>query len=97
MQAGFDHGRNRVAFFIIDANHLLRVPVLRPTDIPFLDRRRSVLERQHQAVIDPLFVQHLADQVASSSHPTPPMSRTSAPKARSIVATLAAPPSRCSQ
>ena len=34
---------------------------------------------------------------ASKSRPTPPISRTSAPRARSIVATLAAPPSRCSR
>ncbi len=63
MQTRFEHGWHRVALFIVNADHLLRVAVLRPADVAFLERGWPVVEGQHQAVVDPLHRQHPPNQV----------------------------------
>ena len=97
-QRRLDRGGDRVAGLVVDPDHLLRVPVLGPADVPLLERRRPVVERRSPSGRrSPASASSRRTRSASASLPTPPIRRTSAPRARSIVATLAAPPSRCSR
>ena len=56
--------RQRLAFLVIDADHLLRMAVLGPADVAFLDRAGPVGVDQDRLVVDAVIEQHLADAAA---------------------------------
>ena len=62
VQTGFDHRRDRVARLVVDADHLLRMPVLRPADVSFLESGRPVVQGDDPPVVDLVFAQHPAHQ-----------------------------------
>ncbi len=60
-QLGLDGERQRVAGLVVDPDHLLRVAVLRPADVPLLERGRPVVEGDHVGMVDRQVVEDLPD------------------------------------
>lgn len=59
----FDLRGDGPAFLVVDPDHLLRVTIRCPADVAFLERGGSIIEGDHELLIDLKLFQESADQV----------------------------------